>query len=243
MEPVRESESAVSALVDTLLTKGVYLDVDAIITVAEIPLIGVSLRAAIAGMETLLEYGMMREWDERARAGARNPASADDGGLPHLGGARPGLQHPGLQHPSLQHPSPQRSGSQQSDAPAAAPGGRALDGGAVQGEALEGEALYLETRSQGEVWRRGTARWDASTGFAWRGEGDRRPAVQIAPAELEGVRAMAGEDWPEAAPELSGRRVLALATAGWEAVVAVDRSGRWEAALRREEVPHEHAAD
>ncbi|WP_136610521.1 gas vesicle protein [Sinomonas albida] len=238
MEPVRESESAVSALVDTLLTKGVYLDVDAIITVAEIPLIGVSLRAAIAGMETLLEYGMMREWDERARAGSLQPASADDGGLPRLSGARPGLQRPSLQHPSLQHPSPQRSGSQQSDAPAAAP-----EGGASDGEALEGEALYLETRSQGEVWRRGTARWDASTGFAWRGEGDRRPAVQIAPAELEGVRAIAGEDWPEAAPELSGRRVLALATAGWEAVVAVDRSGRWEAALRREEVPNEHAAD
>lgn len=233
MEPVRESESAVSALVDTLLTKGVYLDVDAIITVAEIPLIGVSLRAAIAGMETLLEYGMMREWDERARAGALQPASADDGGLPRLSGARPGLQRPSLQHQSPQHPSPQRSGSQQSDAPAAAP----------EGGALEGEALYLETRSQGEVWRRGTARWDPSTGFAWRGEGDRRPAVQIAPAELEDVRAIAGEDWPEAAPELSGRRVLALATAGWEAVVAVDRSGRWEAALRREEVPHEHPAD
>lgn len=233
MEPVRESESAVSALVDTLLTKGVYLDVDAIITVAEIPLIGVSLRAAIAGMETLLEYGMMREWDERTRAGARQPAPTDDGGLPRLSGARPGLQRP-----SPQRSGPQRSGSQQSDAPAAAPGG-----GALAGEALEGEALYLETRSQGEVWRRGTARWEASTGFAWRGEGDRRPAVQIAPAELEGVRAMAGEDWPEAAPELSGRRVLALATAGWEAVVAVDRSGRWEAALRREEVPHEHAAD
>jgi hypothetical protein len=37
------------------------------VSVAGIPLIGVNLRAAIAGMETMLRYGLMRDWDERIR--------------------------------------------------------------------------------------------------------------------------------------------------------------------------------
>lgn len=76
LTPSRDSEATLSRLLDTLLTKGVYLDLDAIITVAEIPLIGISLRAALAGMETLLEYGMMDDWDERTRAWARRSLPA-----------------------------------------------------------------------------------------------------------------------------------------------------------------------
>ena len=76
LTPSRDSEATLSRLLDTLLTKGVYLDLDAIITVAEVPLIGISLRAALAGMETLLEYGMMDDWDERTRAWARRSLPA-----------------------------------------------------------------------------------------------------------------------------------------------------------------------
>jgi hypothetical protein len=43
------------------------LNADLIISVAGIPLIGVNLRAAIAGMETMLEYGMMEAWDQKTR--------------------------------------------------------------------------------------------------------------------------------------------------------------------------------
>ena len=50
-----------------LLDKGVVLHLDLIIAVADIPLIGVNLKAAIAGIETMLEYGMMRQWDEQTR--------------------------------------------------------------------------------------------------------------------------------------------------------------------------------
>ncbi|WP_422935506.1 gas vesicle protein [Sinomonas sp. P47F7] len=100
MDPVREPESSVSALVDTLLTKGVYLDVDAVITVAEIPLVGVSLRAALAGMETLLEYGMMRDWDEATRA-AHRPHAADDGGAAHPGAAAPTMGRARLESQAL----------------------------------------------------------------------------------------------------------------------------------------------
>ncbi|MFF9495327.1 gas vesicle protein [Streptomyces flaveolus] len=57
-------------LVEVLLNKGAVLHLDLIVAVADIPLIGVSVRAAVAGMETMLEYGMMRHWDEATRAWA-----------------------------------------------------------------------------------------------------------------------------------------------------------------------------
>ena len=43
------------------------INADIIISVADIPLIGVNLRAALAGMETMLEYGVMEEWDKTLR--------------------------------------------------------------------------------------------------------------------------------------------------------------------------------
>ncbi|WP_320774626.1 gas vesicle protein [Streptomyces sp. CRN 30] len=61
-------------LVEVLLNKGAVLHLDLIVAVADIPLIGVSIRAAIAGMETMLEYGMMRDWDEATRAWADRSA-------------------------------------------------------------------------------------------------------------------------------------------------------------------------
>lgn len=75
MQPTRDVRATLPDLVDVLLNKGVYLDLDLIITVSDIPLIGINLRATIAGMETMLEYGMMRNWDERTRAWVRNSVS------------------------------------------------------------------------------------------------------------------------------------------------------------------------
>jgi hypothetical protein len=71
MEPTRDLRATLPDLLDVLLDKGVYLDLDLIVTVADIPLIGVSLRAAIAGIDTMLEHGMMQQWDEQTRAWAR----------------------------------------------------------------------------------------------------------------------------------------------------------------------------
>jgi hypothetical protein len=44
------------------------IDADLIIHVAGIPLLGVKLRAALAGMETMLKYGIWEDWDEAQRA-------------------------------------------------------------------------------------------------------------------------------------------------------------------------------
>lgn len=72
LSPTRDPQVTLPDLIEVLLNKGVYLNLDLIISVADIPLIGVNLRATIAGMETMLEYGMMRNWDERTRAWVRN---------------------------------------------------------------------------------------------------------------------------------------------------------------------------
>jgi len=66
MEPSR-LEYDINDVLEKILNKGLVLNADLIISVAGIPLIGVNLRAAIAGMETMLEYGMMEAWDKSTR--------------------------------------------------------------------------------------------------------------------------------------------------------------------------------
>ncbi len=67
MEPVKNKSSVVD-LLDRILDKGAIINADILIHVAGIPLLAVSLRAAIAGIETMLKYGMMNDWDEACRA-------------------------------------------------------------------------------------------------------------------------------------------------------------------------------
>jgi len=74
---VRDPRVTLVELVDTLLDRGLYLNLDVIISVADIPLIGLNLRATLAGMETMLEYGMMRDWDQRTRAWVQQTAARD----------------------------------------------------------------------------------------------------------------------------------------------------------------------
>ncbi len=68
MEPIRDKHYTLVDLLDRVLDKGVMLYADIIVSVAGIPLIGVNLRAALAGMETMLSYGVMQEWDKKVRA-------------------------------------------------------------------------------------------------------------------------------------------------------------------------------
>jgi hypothetical protein len=68
MNPTRESHATLVDLLDRVLDKGLVLDADLIIHVAGIPLLGVKLRAALAGMETMLRYGIWKDWDEAQRA-------------------------------------------------------------------------------------------------------------------------------------------------------------------------------
>jgi len=71
MEPSRDTHATLVDLLDRILDKGLVINADIIISVAGIPLIGVNLRAALAGMETMLKYGVMQAWDEKSRAWER----------------------------------------------------------------------------------------------------------------------------------------------------------------------------
>lgn len=67
MEPTREGDAVVD-LLDVLLRDGAMVQADVLITVADVPLIGINLRAAIAGMVTMRDYGFFEEWDAATRA-------------------------------------------------------------------------------------------------------------------------------------------------------------------------------
>ena len=69
MEPVREwkSRATLVDLLDRVFDKGVVINADIIISVAGVPLIGVNLRAALAGVETMLKYGMLQDIDAKTR--------------------------------------------------------------------------------------------------------------------------------------------------------------------------------
>lgn len=60
MEPTRTESVGLVDLLDRVLDKGLILNADLIISLAGVPLIAVSLRTAIASVETMARYGMMR---------------------------------------------------------------------------------------------------------------------------------------------------------------------------------------
>lgn len=49
-------------LIDRTLNKGVILNADLVITVADVPLLAANLRLALASVETMLKYGVMNDW-------------------------------------------------------------------------------------------------------------------------------------------------------------------------------------
>lgn len=49
-------------LLDRALNKGVILNADLIITVADVPLLAANLKLALASVETMIKYGVMGDW-------------------------------------------------------------------------------------------------------------------------------------------------------------------------------------
>ena len=62
-----ERNATLTDLLDRVLDKGIVIRADIIISLAGIPMLGINLGAAIAGMETMLKYGIMDEWDREIR--------------------------------------------------------------------------------------------------------------------------------------------------------------------------------
>lgn len=65
MKPERENDLV--DVLDRLLNKGFILNADVIISVAGVPLIGIKLNAALASIETMLDFGIMEAWDKSTR--------------------------------------------------------------------------------------------------------------------------------------------------------------------------------
>lgn len=67
MEHSIERKVVLTDLLDRVLDRGIAIHADVIISLAGIPLVGINLRALIAGMETMTDYGVMHEWDGEIR--------------------------------------------------------------------------------------------------------------------------------------------------------------------------------
>lgn len=83
MEP--ERDNGLVELVDRLLNKGLIISADVIISVAGVPLIGVNLKAALASIETMLDYGMMEAWDRETREWYSRERAVKEAALLHEG--------------------------------------------------------------------------------------------------------------------------------------------------------------
>ena len=68
MQPTRDTHATLVDLLDRVLDKGLVLNADILINVAGIPLLGVNLRACLAGIETMLKYGIWQDWDAAQRS-------------------------------------------------------------------------------------------------------------------------------------------------------------------------------
>jgi len=71
-DPQRNPNGTLTDLLDRVLDKGLVIHADVIVLMVGIPLIGVNLRAALAGMQT---------WDERIRAWVTNYRSKKKDGF------------------------------------------------------------------------------------------------------------------------------------------------------------------
>lgn len=63
VRPTRGNDAVVD-LLDVILRDGVVIEADVIVTVADVPLVGINLRAAVAGMTTMTRYGIFEEWGD-----------------------------------------------------------------------------------------------------------------------------------------------------------------------------------
>jgi hypothetical protein len=59
METITRPQATLVDLLDRVLDRGLIIDADIIISLAGVPLVGVKLRAAIAGIETMVKYGVL----------------------------------------------------------------------------------------------------------------------------------------------------------------------------------------
>lgn len=81
MDPVSSYNAGTTDLLERILDKGVMLRLDLVISVADIPLVGLQAHLAVASIETMNAYGMLVDFDTRTRQ-----TSEQEGGRRRTGG-------------------------------------------------------------------------------------------------------------------------------------------------------------
>lgn len=71
MSTALETRATLEDLLERVLDRGLVIDADLVISLAGIPLIGVKLRAMIAGIDTMLEHGIWRDLDQTLRTAVK----------------------------------------------------------------------------------------------------------------------------------------------------------------------------
>ncbi len=59
---MKHNNTGIVELIDRALNKGVILNADLIVTVADVPLLAANLKLALASVETMIKYGIMTDW-------------------------------------------------------------------------------------------------------------------------------------------------------------------------------------
>lgn len=59
---MKQHNIGIVELIDRTLNKGVILNADLIVTVADVPLLAANLKLALASVETMIKYGVMDDW-------------------------------------------------------------------------------------------------------------------------------------------------------------------------------------
>ncbi len=62
LSKMKQHNIGIVELIDRTLNKGVILNADLIITVADVPLLAANLKLALASVETMIKYGIMNDW-------------------------------------------------------------------------------------------------------------------------------------------------------------------------------------
>ena len=78
MEATARPQATLVDLLDRVLDRGLLINADIVISLAGVPLIAVNLRAALAGVETMLRYGVLKENDTLLLGTERRPEAAPE---------------------------------------------------------------------------------------------------------------------------------------------------------------------
>lgn len=73
---MKQHNIGIVELIDRTLNKGIILNADLIVTVADVPLLAANLKLALASVETMLKYGVMNDWLTNVSLNKEEPIKA-----------------------------------------------------------------------------------------------------------------------------------------------------------------------